>query len=228
MTTWQDVISDFKAEKAEYDGAAATLVLMYLAVTGKDYAYNMAQKFEKGITNENGWNEERKKYLRKLNDRNQLNILLPKMEKSGLLKSEKMDSGRKNRYYYINPRIFIEGPDATSCGFDLAIFTSRGKSPCSKSPIIREDRLQLAEEFRNAQRYSDLEPFFKRWSSIKIFNFSTFQQFLKSQAKRTCWKTIVGILEENIESNYRQQKRLAEIEVDNKLKQTWNVENFNP
>ena len=190
MTTWQDVISDFKAEKKEYKGAAATLVLMYLMVIGKGYSYNMAMEFEKGITEKNGWDTTKIHYLRKLRDQNQLHVLLSKMEDRGLIVSAKMDSGRKHRYYCINPRVLIESPDTTSCKYDSAFCTNRGKDPCDRSPKIREERLQMAKEFLNAQRCSDVEFFFKRWSSINTFNFVAFQQLLKDQAKAICFETI--------------------------------------
>jgi hypothetical protein len=210
MTTWQDVISDFKAEKAEYDGAAATLVMMYLAVTGKDYAYNMAKEFREGITEKNGWSEERKNDLRKLRDQNQLHVLLSKMEKKGLIVSQKMNSGRKTRYYRINPLICMGGPNSEPCKIP-GYCISRGKVPCSRTPKIYEERLQLAQDFLNEQSDSNVEPFFKRWSSIKVFDFSSFQQFLRDEANRKGNPSMTRIIEESMENYCGQQKTLRSL-----------------
>jgi hypothetical protein len=105
MVTWQKAIKEFKAEKQDHDGEAATIILMYLAIKRKDYPYHMASIFKKELKKENGWDEDKLKYLRSLKDKNQLTILLPKMEKKGFLESIKEQSKRLSRNYSVKTEI---------------------------------------------------------------------------------------------------------------------------
>ena len=112
MDSWYKIVKGFEAENQEYDGAKATLVLMYLAIAGEDYPYHMAKKFKDGIVQENGWNAEQIKYLRSLKDSNQLRVLLRDMEKKNLVVSRKelITPVTFHHYYRLEPWICVHGP----------------------------------------------------------------------------------------------------------------------
>lgn len=186
MITWQERIKEFRAEKSEYHGAAATLVLMFLAIIGECYAYKMAEKFKEGLTKGNGWDDEQIKYLRSLSDHNQLNVLLPKMEEKGFIisreepiKSKKdptENTKRYRRYYRLDPWICVAGPSGK-------LYPSEGEG-CLLHGKKVEEEFYLAADFLVDLIKNDYMHYFKLFSSIRVFDFITFLMLLKDEAMK--------------------------------------------
>jgi hypothetical protein len=171
MNSWQDEVNKFKAKNDSYDGAAATLILMFLSIAGEDYPTNIANEFSEGLKKETGWNEEHLDQLRSLKDPNQVSVLLRKM------RSRKLVVGRregktplgKYRYYRVNPEICIQSP--------------RGK-PCLIHRKRFEEEFYLAADFLVNLMKDDYDSYFRLWSQLKVFDFITFLMFLKDEAER--------------------------------------------
>jgi hypothetical protein len=190
MAHWQDKLLEFKAEKEKNDGAAAALVLMYLAIAGTDYPYNMAKEFKKGIVKENNWKEEQIKYLRKLKDVNQLGILLSDMKEKRLVKSYQNDKDIRI-YYHLDPWIFVQDPNGYICPSRMRNF---------------EEEYDLFEDFQGWLCKGDCAPYFKPWSSIEIFDFITFLMFLEDEAKKMNKGIIANLLSMKIEHLNEEQE----------------------
>lgn len=186
MESWQEIIKEFKSEKEKYDGATATLILLYLSIAGEEYPSRMAKKFKEGLVQETGWNTEQMKYLRSLKDPNQLRILLRDMENQKLIVSRKEPRTPVTNYHYyrLDPWICVHGPG----------------EPCVCHANQVKEEFYLAADFLLDLMKNDYMPHFKLWSSIEVFDFITFLMFLKDEAKKMNNKKMERILERQIGS----------------------------
>lgn len=185
MRSWQEVLKGFKAERPEYDGAKACLVLMYLAVAGEEIPYRMAKNFKAGIVQENGWNADQIYYLRSLIDENQLRVLLREMEKKNLVVSRKEPRTPVTAYHYyrLDPWICVHGPG----------------EPCALHANQIKEEFYLAVNFLYVDMVSDeYMRYFKIWRSIKVFDFITFLMFLRDEANTRNNAEMKRILERQI------------------------------
>ena len=206
MSSWQSAIKEFKAEKEKHHGEVATLVLMYLAIKGEDYAYNMAGILKKELTVQNGWTEEQLTYLRSLTDTSQLGTLLSRMEKRGFVSSRKGQTGRRNRYYALNMNILCYP-------FDSELFRKSYYNSL-KSEGLHIDEAEVksaASEFLKELNKRDLIVYLSRWSIAKKFDFLTFLAFLKEEAKEMNNEYIVRIITENISHIYEIEKEIGKL-----------------
>ena len=146
----------------------------------------MAKKFKEGLVQENGWDTEQMKYTRSLKDPNQLRILLRDMEKKKLIASRKEPRTPVTNYHYyrLDPWICVHGP---------------GK-PCVCHADQVKEEFYLAADFLLDLMKNDYMPYFKLWSSIQVFDFTTFLMFLKDEAKKMNNKRMERILGRQIVS----------------------------
>jgi DNA-binding transcriptional ArsR family regulator len=203
---WHRAIKVFKAEEEEHDGEAATLVLMWLAIKGEDYAYNMAKIFKKELIVENGWAEEQLAYLRSLKKPSQVGTLLSKMEKEGFVASRKEQTGRRNKYYALNVNML--------CCYikDERFRKSHYDSPKSKALHFDEAKdKSTVSEFQKELAKRDLTGYLSRWSIIKKFDFFTFLAFLREEAKKMNDEDMVRIITENISNIHEIEKAVQEL-----------------
>jgi hypothetical protein len=188
---WQEIIKEFTAEEQKGHGFAASLVLMYLAF-GQQYGYKMAEDFKRGLTAENGWKEEQLKYLSKLKDVNQLNVLLNSLEHKGLLISSKEEKGRRRKFFQLHEDIIIssycmEGVDGLIRGLSKSRFLAN-----------EETERALICSFLDALSNRNRETYFSRWSAIEKFDYLTFLGILKEEAKDMKNEEMVSLLNKNI------------------------------
>jgi hypothetical protein len=175
-TTWQDIIKGFKAKKKKGDGAAATLVLLYLSL-GKDFPYNMAKSFNINLTRETGWDEGVLEYVKKLKDKNQLSVLMKEMEEKGLLISEKETKGRRKRFYRINPKIIYRA-ETTEAEWKFGF--------AGIETIVRYKEKEDPEEINkllNALEKQDRCVYYYKWNYLHSYDFIGFLDFLMQEAK---------------------------------------------
>ena len=205
MVTWQNAIRKFRAEKRDHDGEAATLILMYLAIKGRDYPYNMANIFTKELKNKNGWNEEKINYLRSVKDKNQLTSLLPKMEKEGFLESEKEQCKCPRRYYSINVEI-LSSPFANT---DLRKFyyDILNKNEPNRNEACDK---RAARTFLSKLGNNEIHDYFVTWSEIDKFDFITFLGLLMNEAEKIKDTTMKELIKKNIYDIQHQEKEAAD------------------
>jgi hypothetical protein len=217
--SWQKVIKEFRAEKSESNGFAASLILMYLAF-GKDYPYDMAIKFKKELLPETGWTEEQLKCFSKLKDVNQLNVLLNGMENRGLLKSRKEDKGRRRKYFQLNEDIIIS--PFTNEGLDKMI-RDIAKSNGSTDNEAKDRDLVLGFLDELSKRCRDI--YFGRWSSIEKFDYLTVLGCLKQEALDMKNEAILILLNDNIHSIIELEKRTMKIKSNSEINHEIRLEN---
>ncbi|MHB8117848.1 MAG: hypothetical protein ACYDHX_03845 [Methanothrix sp.] len=206
MVTWQKTIKKFKAEKKDHDGEAATIILMYLTIKREDYPYHMARIFKKELKEENGWNEEKLKYLRSVKDKNQLTILLFKMEKEGFLESIKEQSGRPTRYYSLKTDI-LSSPfaniDFRKLYYDLPNKKEPHKDEACDKEVVRNFLSKLGD--------NDIHAYFVAWSEIDKFDFITFLGLLKKEAEGMKDINMKELIRRNIYDTQQQEKAVADL-----------------
>jgi oligoribonuclease NrnB/cAMP/cGMP phosphodiesterase (DHH superfamily) len=207
LKSWQEIIKEFKAQKPEYDGAAAALILMYLAVIGEDYPYQMAKRFEEGLIAENGWDEVKLKFLRSLKKESQLRTRLKEMVEKGLLVSRKEQQKYTQKFYHyysLDPWIFVHY-QGEHCPI-----------PQHKKQI--NDEFFLAAEFQVSIFKDDVKPYFKSWSSLARFDFITFLIFLMNEAEEIKNEKMVKLLDHHINRISRQEEFKAIDDIRAKFK----------
>lgn len=189
--SWQEIIKEFRAEEGEHDGFAASLLLMYLSL-GEDTAYNAAKEFKKNLLTENGWDPRTLRAMRKVKDPNQLNILMNDMEQKGLLLSKKETTGRRRRFFRLDPMI-IYFTETTNKGREiarlLAVYSS-GFDEAADAEAI-SGLLKMLEK-------NDRKEFFKIWSQIATFDFIHFLKFLLQEATKLKMERAIRTISDNL------------------------------
>lgn len=184
---WQNEIIKIRTKKDESAGAAASLVLMYLAFGKENWPYKMATNFEKMLTEEHGWSNDRLEKFHPLTKHNQLHALLKAMKKKNFLTSKDEKFKGRLRYLYDLNEVIVYQPH-----------------PLSR--IIpdpeEEKKAQLVRDFLDAlnrKSREEIKTYFKEWSSIKKFDFYTFLGFLKMEATKLGKKEVIGLISMNID-----------------------------
>lgn len=203
MATWHEAIREFKAESQNHDGETATIVLMYLALKQKDYPYHMASIFEEELKEKNGWSKEKLNYLRSLKDKNQLTILLTKMQEAGFLESIKEQGGRSKRFYNIKIDV-ISSPYADS-GFRKLYYSHLVKGKPQKIEAIDQD---IVKAFLSKLETTEIHDYFVTWSEIDKFDFITFLGLLKNEAERMSDSKMKELMIRNIYDSKRIEKAI--------------------
>ena len=182
--TWQDVIREFKTKSLEGHGAAAVLVLIYL-VYGEDYPYNMAKFFKDNLSEKKGWKPEQLKHFKKLLDLSQLQTLLTNMRNKELLLSQYVGD---RHYFRINPRILF---------FAASRYCSWHQREAETQWVKNDLKIY---RFLGALKTRDRLSYFKRWSTIELFDFITFYECLAHDAMELGMDEMAKILKGNISS----------------------------
>lgn len=183
--TWQSDIKNFKTKYKKGHGAAATLILMYLAF-GKDYPYNIYNNFKDHLTERNGWSIEKLNFFKKITKLDSLYVLLEDMEKKEFLQSE-YDNNDKKHFYWLNPKIlyFTSSPSGY-CGWH----ERDAEMEWGKNDIT-------IYQFLKALEKRDRSKYFKIWSTIELLDFVAFIDFLAKQAVELEMDEIAIILKKN-------------------------------
>jgi hypothetical protein len=203
MATWHEAIREFKAESQSHDGETATIVLMYLVLKREDYPYHMASIFKEELKEKNGWSKEKLDYLRSLKDKNQLTILLTKMQEAGFLESTKEQGGRSKRIYNIKIEV-MSSPYAEAGYKNLYYFLpNKGKTP--KNEAIDQD---IVKAFLPKLKIPEFHDYFVTWSGIDKFDFITFLGLLKNEAERMSDSNMKELMIRNIYETKRIEKAI--------------------
>jgi hypothetical protein len=206
MSSWHAVIKEFKAEKEEHNGEAATLALMYLAIKGEDSAYRMAKFFRNELIAEKGWTEDQMRYLGPLTHQSQLGTLFSRMEMSGFVRSRKKQTGRRNRFYILNEDIILYP-------FNDEFFQKLHDNRL-KSKGIYVDGAEAksdARAFLNELRKKDIAFYLRKWSVIEKFDFLTFLAFLSDEARELNNSYLMRIITENISTILKSEEERTKL-----------------